>query len=232
MARISDLSERLLIALLASGELEIDAEGRVWRIASRRGLKTGGSHIVPEKRRRAERKTPDGYLQVRAVIDGKRLHTGAHRLVWQHFKGDIPPGHEINHRNGLKDDNRPGNLLCGTSGENVEHAHAGGLIDQYGQKNPAAKLTDNQVAQVRLAYSQGGHTQAQLAARFGISHQAVSKIVRGQRRPKQGGPTRDEDHRHAGDQDPKTGRFTGKPKAAGRLLDGRTHDGFPEGAHG
>jgi DNA-binding XRE family transcriptional regulator len=138
------------------------------------------------------------------------VHVGAHRLVWQYFKGDIPCGDEVNHDNGLKDDNRPSNLLCGTGGENVKHAHRTGLIDQHGQKNPAAKLGDNQVAQIRLAYAMGGYTQAQLAQRFGVCHQAVSRIVRGQSRPKQGGPTNLCDHRHAGEQDPGTGRFVRK----------------------
>lgn len=227
MGRVSPLGERILIALVRDGQWQIDDQGRVWRTAIRIGLKGGGSRLLPCKMRRVEKKTPGGYLQVRAVVAGKRVHVGAHRLVWQYFKGDIPPDHEINHDNGLKDDNRPANLLCGTGGENARHAHRGGLKDQHGQKNPSAKLTDNQVAQIRLAYDRGGYTQAQIAERFGVSHQAVSKIVRGQRRAKQGGPTKAEDLRHAGDHRDATGRFVGK-KAAGRLLDGRTHDEFPE----
>lgn len=211
MGRISN-NERVLIALVRDGQLEIDTGGRVWRVAMRHGLKQGGSHVVPVARRRAEHRTPQGYLQVRAMLDGKRVHTGAHRLVWQHLKGEIPPGEEINHRNGLKDDNRPDNLLCGSAGANSEHAHRGGLVDQFGQKNPAAKLTDNQIAQIRLAYSQGGYTQLQLAERFGVAHQHVSRIVKGIRRPKQGGPVGERDHRK---------------KAAGRTLDGRVHDEFP-----
>lgn len=227
MGRIPPLNERVLIALVRDGQWQIDDQGRIWRVAVRKGLKVGGSHVVTVKRRRVEKPLPQGYLQVRAMIDGKRVHTGAHRLVWQHFKGDIPPDYEINHDNGLKDDNRPGNLLCGTGGENVKHAHVGGLIDQFGQKNPSAKLTDNQIAQIRLAYHCGGYTQAQLAERFKVSHQAISKIVRGQRRPKQGGPTKDEDLRYGGKQDPVTGRFIGKHRA-GRLLDGVQHDGYPD----
>lgn len=172
--------------------------------------------MVPVARRRVEHRMPKGYLQVRAMIDGKRVCAGAHRLVWQHFKGDIPPGEEINHDNGLKDDNRPSNLLCGTGGDNVKHAYRGGLIDQYGQKNPAAKLTDNQVAQIRLAYDRGGYTQAQLAARFGVVHQTVSEIVRGKARARQGGPTKTEDLRHAPAQDPVTGRF--RPKSQGDVI--------------
>lgn len=226
MGRASDLNERILIDLVRSGEWEIDADGRVWRLARRKGLRQGGFQIVLCERGRIEHRVPKGYLQVRVMIDGHRYHCGAHRLVWQHFKGDIPLGEEINHDNGLKDDNRPNNLLCGTGTANVKHAHKYGLKDQYGQKNPAAKLTDNEVAQIRLAYSKGGHTMEQLAVRFGVVFQTVSDIVRGHSRPKQGGPTADDDLRHSVcDHDPTTGRFVGK--AAGRLLDGREWNEMP-----
>ena len=204
-----------------------DEEGRIWRTCVRKGKKNGGSILVPVERRRVEHRLPNEYLQVRAEIDGRRLYVLAHRLVWQHFNGDIPPGEEINHDNGLKDDNRPGNLLCGTGGDNVEHAHRHGLRDQHGQRNPAAKLTDNQVAQIRLAYDRGGYTMQQLAERFGVQAQHVSRLVKGERRPKQGGPMASGDLRHcASERDPRNGRFTGK-KAAGRLLDGRTWDEVP-----
>ena len=226
------LAERKLIKLVESGELEIDDQGRIWRLKVRRGLKNGGSHLITVKRRRAEHPTPDGYLQIRGTVDGKRIYGCAHRLVWQYFYGDIPEGMIINHKNGLKDDCRPDNLIPSTYAENTSHAHQGGLLDQSGQKNPAAKLSDREVAQIRLAYSQGGFTQKQLAERFSITFQHVSKIVRGQRRPKQGGPVKDNDHRHcASDRDLITGRFIGKYQAS-RTLDGRTWDEMPEVNHG
>lgn len=232
MGRKSNLNERTLIALVHDGQWMIDDQGRIWRTTMRKGLRGGGSHLVPVELRRIEKPTPQGYLMVRAMVDGKRLHAMAHRLVWQHFKGDIPIGEEINHDNGLKDDNRSRNLLCGTSGENTEHAHKGGLIDQHGQRNPAARLTDNEIAQIRLAYSKGGHTMKQLGERFGITFQTISKIIHGHRRPKQGGPVIDGDCRHSvSDRDPATGRFIGK-KRAGRSLDGVEHNEYPETTRG
>lgn len=212
MARISPLAERQLIALVQRGEWEIDDQGRIWRTCIRTGLRSGGSHLVPVARRRVEKRLTQGYLMVRAMIDGRRVNGLAHRLIWQHLRGDIPEGFEINHDNGIKDDNRPDNLLCGTPGQNAEHAHSGGLRDQNGQRNPAAKLTDNQVAQIRLAYSKGGYTMAKLAERFSVTFQAISKVVRGQRRKKQGGPVAAGDLRHSvSDRDPTTGRFVPGP---------------------
>lgn len=213
------LAERTLIQLVERGEWEIDDQGRVWRTVIRTGLKSGGSHLVPCARRRVEKATPDGYLMVRAMIDGKRVCGEAHRLVWQHEHGDITDGQTVNHKNGLKDDNRPSNLELRSYSEQLSHAHRSGLLDQFGQKNPAAKLSDREVAQIRLAYDQGGHTMQSLADRFGVRVQHVSRLVRGQRRPKQGGPSFDTDRRHSvSARDPKTGRF---------LAPSREHSTYP-----
>ena len=62
------------------------------------------------------------YLQVRTMIDGKRIHALAHRLVWFHFNGPIPPGLTINHKKGNKKDNRPEMLELATYAEQVRHA--------------------------------------------------------------------------------------------------------------
>lgn len=45
-----------------------------------------------------------------------------HRLVYTTLIGDIPPGMEVNHKNGKKHDNAIDNLELTTPEENVEHA--------------------------------------------------------------------------------------------------------------
>ncbi len=204
-------AERFVIKGVQAGILKIDKQGRVWR-----QNKYG-------KLRRAENQTPLGYMQVRLMIDGKRYHSGAHRLVWQYYYGNIPEGLTINHKNGIKNDNRPENLEILSSSGQTKHAYATGLKEQWGQRNPAAKLTDSSVVKIRLAYAQGGYTMEKLADRFGVSFQAISKIIRGQRRNRQNGPILDKDLRYCNaNRDSESGRF-----AAGRVLDGRTWDEFP-----
>jgi DNA-binding XRE family transcriptional regulator len=221
VARCDTVGEELILKLIADGELSIDEDGRIWRHRIRRGRRV--DVCAP---RRAEHPTPKGYLQIRAMVAGHRHHVSAHRVVYRYFYGDIPDGLDINHDNGQKADNRPKNLLPESISGNAKHAHRNGLIDQYGQKNPAVKLSDKAVAEIRLAYSKGGFTQATLAQQYGVAHQTVSKLVRGQRRPKQLGPVSDREHRYAPAKDKSTGRFTGA-RAAGHELDGATHDGFP-----
>jgi len=106
------------------GELAIDFEGRIWRVAARRWDRwTQQTRSIPCEARRAE-KSAGEYLQVRVMIDGVRAHALAHRMVWRHFFGQIPPGMLVNHRNGAKTDNRPANLELVTPSENTTHAIA------------------------------------------------------------------------------------------------------------
>jgi len=171
-------NEDVLYSLVESGEWKIDEMGRVW--------KTYRGELI-----RVEHQTPQGYLQVRKMRNGIRLHTGAHRLVWIHFNGSIPDGMVINHKNGIKDNNRPKNLEIVTPSKNMHHAFLTGLKQQWGETNPAAKLTDAQVEEIRNIYAAGNITQASLADQYSVSFQTISKIVRGERRRKQKGQIAD-----------------------------------------
>lgn len=203
------LAERVLIDLLRRGEWEIDADGAIWRVALRagRGGAAAGLRISPCARRRVERRMSHGYLVVRAMIDGRRVVGLAHRLVWQHARGDIAEGLVINHLNGVKDDNRLANLEVVSASENTKHAYRTGLKDEHGERNPAVKLSDHDVALVRNAYASGAHKMKDLARRHGVSVQHISKLVRGDRRPRQLGPTEESDHRHASPDRDARGRF-------------------------
>jgi len=55
-----------------------------------------------------KRKHDEGYLTRYRVF----LNRAEHRFVYEHFKGIIPKGHIIHHLNGLKGDNRIGNLVA------------------------------------------------------------------------------------------------------------------------
>lgn len=166
--------EDILYALVINGEWVIDANGRIWK-----------------GERRVERQTPQGYLQVRKMSNGVRLHTGAHRLVYRHFHGEIPVGMAINHKNGIKIDNRPENLEIATYSQNMKHSFLIGLRNQNGERNPAAKLTNKEVLEIRTKYANGGITQAALAQCYGVAFQTISDIVRGDSRKEQPGEVND-----------------------------------------
>src|SRR3990167_5601959 len=119
----TQFNEVVVYEAVKSGELEIDSEGRVWRVKRKRQNNWAKTHtLVPCERTRAE--TPNGrYLQVKLMKDGVRKYAAAHRLVWLHFNGPIPPEKTVNHKDGVTDNNRPSNLEMATSKEQTEHAY-------------------------------------------------------------------------------------------------------------
>jgi hypothetical protein len=69
----------------------------------------------------------DGYHHVLMNIDGKRVYRRAHKLVALAFHGKPPTAqHQVNHKNGVRTDNRPENLEYLTSRENTLHGWARG----------------------------------------------------------------------------------------------------------
>lgn len=185
MAYIKRAEEHIYEAV-RRGEMQIDEEGRIWRVAKRGRCRWTGAVVSrPCKKVRAEKLLPTGYLMVRAMVDGKRMSGLAHRLVWRHVRGPLMPGLVINHKNGLKSDNRPANLELVTCSENARHGvrvlRRGKTLRQWGEANDSSRLTTLQVEAIR-ARRQAGERLATLATEFRVAMQTISKIARGERR--------------------------------------------------
>lgn len=69
----------------------------------------------------AKNSTGCGYVKADLWKNGKRKQTSAHRVVAEAFIGPIN-GNEVNHKNGIKTDNRPKNLEIVTRSENEKHS--------------------------------------------------------------------------------------------------------------
>jgi hypothetical protein len=118
----------------------------------------------------------DGYVRSNLSKDGKTFHIGTHRLVYMAFIGPIPDGHEINHLNGNRRDNRLENLSCITHAENVRYSKdvLKANYATYGN----AKLSADEVQAIRELIAEGVSSKA-IAAMFGIHSNSVWHIKSG-----------------------------------------------------
>ena len=177
-------NEEFVYQAVLSGDLEIMPDGTIWRVRKRgwdRWKKKAVSR--PCKRVRAEH-SMGKYLQVRIMVDGVRVYAMAHRLVYRHFKGPIPEGLTINHEDGQKKRNHPDNLEPATYSEQQLHAarvlKVGHAVNQNGTLNSMAKLTPDQVQEIRRRRKAGEYLSS-IASDYGIRFQQVSRIARGDR---------------------------------------------------
>lgn len=118
-----------------------------------------------------------GYIQYALGKYGGR-HT-AHKLVMLAFVGPCPDGMERNHINGVKADNRVENLEYVTkSANNLHVTHT--LQKRRGESHGNAKLSDDDVREIRRLAAESNLTHAEIGAKFGITNKNVGYIVRRQ----------------------------------------------------
>jgi len=84
-----------------------------------------------------------------------------HKLVVEAFFGSIPEGMHVNHKNGIKDDNRSDNLEIVTPAENTRHTfrelgRVGKNTNPHrGSRHPNSVLTEDDVRRIRALHAGG-----------------------------------------------------------------------------
>jgi hypothetical protein len=107
----------------------------------------------------------------------------AHRLSLLHAEG-LPPHHPAEAAHAPVICHRPhcvapAHLRWTTTADNAADRRLDGTqTSNPGEKNPQAKLTAEQVLEIRTRYAAGGITCARLAGRYGVSGSLISLIVR------------------------------------------------------
>ena len=103
----------------------------------------------------------------------------AHRAVYECQVRTLRPLEAVHHLCKVKRCLNPEHLMALTG---AEHTRLHNFNQYVGERNPSAKLTDEQVAEIRQRYKQGDATQVELAKTYGISPGHVYRIIKRSRR--------------------------------------------------
>lgn len=122
--------------------------------------------------------TPKGYLSVGLFKEAKGKKKYIHRLVAELFIPNPENKPQINHIDGCKLNNHFENLEYLTDKENLDHAVKLGLI-KSGEDNYQAKLTAEQVREIRKLYVKGrsGFDYGGLAEKFNVCESTIQRVV-------------------------------------------------------
>lgn len=118
-----------------------------------------------------------GYENVSIIYDnGERKTKQVHRLILETFNPiENMENLTVNHKDGVKNNNKLNNLEWMTTQENTKHAIEFGLRkpkDQNGSKNKMAKLTEEQVIEILKS----NKTTKELMKSYNVSRKTIENI--------------------------------------------------------
>ena len=153
---------------------EASTEGRIRskdRMRSN-GIPISGRILKPSKDR-------GGYLYVRLYDDNGSKYLKIHRLVALTFCDNPQNKEQVNHKTGIRDDNRIENIEWVTCSENHRHAFdvLGKKATKYwlGKASANRKLTEEQIERIK----QDERSQIEIAKDYGVCQQTISNIKTG-----------------------------------------------------
>lgn len=154
------------------GDYQISTYGRVRSIKTKTYIYQDENHMLKPRYN-----SNGGYAKVALYKDNKRKQMFIHRLVALAFIPIIKDKTLINHKNGIKDDNRVENLEWCDNSENINHAINNGLKpSSKGSQHGMSKLNEEQVLKMRQEHESGIHYSI-LAKKYKVSRSTTYAIL-------------------------------------------------------
>ena len=155
---------------------EVSNFGRVKSLSKK--VKCRNGYRITNERIMKLKKAKNGYLSVQFGKGGK--FNLVHRLVSKTFIKNDKNKPQVNHIDGVKDNNRVDNLEWVTQSENQIHAYKNGLqkISKHkracGEKVASSKLKEEDIIKIRKAYN--GINAIALGKKYGVSQTSILNI--------------------------------------------------------
>ena len=167
---------------LFDGLYEVSNMGR-WKILAR-AVKDPSGRIRNIKEKITNGiKQHYGYRTVHMSNNGVYDIYFLHVLVAKMFIPNPKNKKTVNHKFGIKNDNRVSQLEWATQQEQIQHAYDVGLHNPLkGEQHGRAKLSDVHIKTLRDCYSTGKYNKSRLAKILSISHQYVGMVLRNDNR--------------------------------------------------
>lgn len=135
-------------------------------------INSDGNSIKVGKENRKLSTTYFGYIIVRI----KSVTYRVHRLVATTFIPNPENKPFINHKNGIKSDNRVENLEWCTAKENLKHARDNKLNDINGEGNGNSKLSEKEVVEIKRLLQDNQLSQNKIAKMYKVNQSTISSI--------------------------------------------------------
>lgn len=154
------------------GFYEASSLGRIRSIS--RVSVLNGKHLRPIKGKiiKQTRHKKTGYFYLSVCVNGVVMSRLSHRLIAEAWIENPMNKPHVNHLKGIKSDNRPSQLEWSTISENRLHSFRIGLQTAKGSKNSQARLTLEQVLEIRNSTDKNGV----IAKRYNVSPATVCDI--------------------------------------------------------